>query len=368
MIIVSGDNATLRDTEGKSYVDLASGFGSAILGHNRKSVSDAVAQATGGIWNTGRETHPLFTAARDAVLEHLAAPYKVVAFQPTGGEASECAMRIACHTTGRGRFVGFEKSMHGKSAAASSLSWPTPLHHQACITLPFVPWRSEAEILASLDEVLRDRSVAAVFVEPIQGSNGGFEASRSFYAAVIELCARYGSLSIFDEVLAGWYRCGSASYALDASLSPNILIYGKCISNGFPSSAVLVDESITITPMMLTNTTFSNNPLACAAIVATIQEMNRIDIRRICEQIGADLAQCLRALEGVRILGKGLMWFIQYDNAEQAENVHGRLVSAGIYTSCVSNTIRVMPPATIPMSMLEKSLQTLTMISNAVCR
>jgi acetylornithine/succinyldiaminopimelate/putrescine aminotransferase len=122
-------------------------------------------------------------------------------------EAAEFAMRIAATHTGRREFAGFAQSMHGKSAMTAALSWRNaPLQPNNVHILPFVAQAEEGEILDALSRLLRTQRIAALFVEPIQGTNAAREASIDFYQCAIVLCREDGTLCVFDETLTAQNR------------------------------------------------------------------------------------------------------------------------------------------------------------------
>src|SRR5690606_26021431 len=109
--------------------------------------------------------------ARDLITAILPPGFKPCGIYSTGMESVEFAMRVAASHTGRKKFAGFARSMHGKSALTAGLCWEsTPVGSDRAHILPFLDEKTEAEILERLEALLEGGEIAAVLVEPIQGS------------------------------------------------------------------------------------------------------------------------------------------------------------------------------------------------------
>jgi len=181
----------------------------------------------------------------------------------TGMEVTEFALRIAATHTGRNDFAAFARSMHGKSAMTAALGWSNaPVRPGNVHVLPFVENAGESAILEQLAAVLGAGRIAALLVEPIQGSNAAHEASLGFYDRAMALCREHGALCIFDETLTGLHRTGTMFYGDRLRERPDMLLFAKCLGNGFPVSGIAVRESIDVRPGALPGSTFSGNPMA----------------------------------------------------------------------------------------------------------
>jgi 4-aminobutyrate aminotransferase-like enzyme len=213
MMLSGGSGSFVTTADGRKLLDLAMGFGSVFLGHAHPAVTASVQRQVAGLWNCSRIATP-GQARIDALLsELLPRGMRPAGLYSTGMEAAEFAMRVAATHTGRDGFAGFARSMHGKSAMTASLCWPNaPIRPRTQHLLPFVAEASEPEILDGLVRLLRTQSVAALFIEPIQGSNGAHQASDDFYRKALAACREHGTLCVFDEILTGLYRSGTAFF------------------------------------------------------------------------------------------------------------------------------------------------------------
>ena len=349
-------NDLLFDCDGGSLIDMFSGNGTVWLGHANPRIAGRVADQLGKIWISGGLETQVHIAALAAVERFFPDNYKVAGLYSTGMEASEFALRVARVATGKAGVVGFENSMHGKSLATAFLGWDNrdkvllPQFHR----LPFVSTHKEEDILDRLASVLRSKSVGAVFIEPVQGSGGGYSASGGFYRKVAEQCRRAGALLVFDEILTGFYRTGALFCFSALGVTPDIALLGKAMGNGFPVSGVVVDRRHTIVASMLPGSTYAGNPLASAAICATLDELDRVGIADRVASIEATIKKALAPLpeSGVPVRGRGALWIIELASGDDAHRLALQLFNRGVFVSYAGRYLRLLPAATAELENL----------------
>jgi acetylornithine/succinyldiaminopimelate/putrescine aminotransferase len=276
----------------------------------------------------------------------------------TGMEVAEFAMRIAATHTGRGEFAGFSHSMHGKSAMTAAVAWSNaPLRPQNAHVLDFVAQAEEARILDDLARLLRTRRIAALFVEPVQGSNAAHEASRDFYRGAIDLCRETGTLSVFDETLTGLHRTGPTFYVELLDALPDVLLYAKCLGNGFPVSSIAVKEPIVPTSGALPGSTFAGNPMALAAVEATLIAVGTLPMRENVAAIEKVVRSALAGVHeaGATLRGRGALWCLEFADKDRVERVNATLREADLLVTCSERFIRLLPAATMDPGLLEES-------------
>lgn len=359
-ILSHGNGSVVFTEDGRTLVDLAMGFGAAFLGHSHPVVTASLQQQAGLLWSSGRNPTPA-KARVEALLSALLPPgLRLGGLYSTGMEAAEFAMRVAATHTGRDGFAGFERSMHGKSAMTAALCWANaPLRPENLHTLPFVWDAGEAEILEALDRLLGTKRIAALFVEPIQGSNAAHEASIDFYQRAIALCREHGTLCVFDEILTGLYRTGTRFYVDRLHGPPDMMLFAKCMGNGFPVSALAVGERIPIRPEASPGSTFSGNPLAAAAIDGTLAAMSRLEMGRCVASIEGIVRSTLGQLQpaGAILRGRGALWCLQLGDRIDLEVSLDRIRRDGLLVTCAGRSIRLLPAATIDPQLLKESCE-----------
>lgn len=349
LIIESASNDILVDSDGRSYIDFQSGYGSVIVGHSNKAVVRALAEQADKLWIAGKFRHEQLDQTHQLIESFFNPDYSVAELYSTGMEALEFSLRTAAVQTGKNAFAGFTNSMHGKSLATSSLSWDNDFSIPNFHRMPFVDSLPESEIIAQIEELFQSGTIAAFFVEPIQGSSAGCQASPDFYRSLIALCTAHNVISVVDEVLTGFFRAGYASFSLGNNIFPDVIVFGKSMGNGFPVSAVLLKNSIEVVPAMLPKSTYSANPLACAVICATLDEITRLHVDKKVNAIQALVLEHITPLneEGYSLRGSGALWIIEPPAGVSAYRLGETILQSGVVTSYTDRTIRLLPTATI---------------------
>jgi 4-aminobutyrate aminotransferase-like enzyme len=350
LAISKAENDLVVATDGRKYIDLMTGCGTVFLGHNNPAITTPVQKQLEEIWNTGALATPIRVRASELVDAFVPPQHRLAALYSTGMEAAEFAMRIARIATGRNGVLGFDGCMHGKSTATAYLGWENervrlPDFHR----LPYVSTHSEEAILDMLLRTLSDGSIAAVFLEPLQASSGGHLASPAFYKNIAGLCARYGTLLVVDEILTGFYRTGEPFLFRKLDIHPDVILIGKAMGNGFPVSGVVVDKRYTVQPAMLPGSTYAGNPLAAAAVAATLSEMRLLDMRSRVAHIDETIRSNLMPLQemGFPVRGQGALWIIEVRPEDMNQVVAG-IFQRGVLVAPTGSYVRLLPPATIP--------------------
>jgi 4-aminobutyrate aminotransferase-like enzyme len=357
--IARAENDILVAEDGGRYIDLFAGHGTVWLGHTNKQIATGIIEQLERVWITGGLETAVAVEAQ-AMLETFFPPsHGVMCVYSTGMEAAEFALRVARVATGKVGAIGFEKSMHGKSLATAYLGWDNKDHVElrGFFRLPFVQSCGEDEILCRLGEVLTRHPISAVFIEPLQGIGGGYMASDRFYLEVFRLCREHGALLVFDEILTGFYKTGTAFFFSDLGFVPDIVLVGKAMGNGFPVSGVVVSKRYPIQRAMFPGSTYSGNPLAAAAVVATLRQMRSMDLPRLVSRIEKTIVGSLGPLQeiGVALRGKGAMWLIELPPRFNTDAIVARISEGGVLVSHAGSQIRILPAATIEMSNLERA-------------
>jgi acetylornithine/succinyldiaminopimelate/putrescine aminotransferase len=354
--IAFADNDRLFDEQGRPYIDLFSAHGTTWLGHANPRIAAELTAQVGKLWIAGGLATAVSEEAGQMVEGFFPSSHYLAAFYSTGMEAAEFALRVARAVTGRNGVVGFERSMHGKSLATAHLGWDNHdgIDLSGFYRLPFVRTCSEEEILRRLADILSKGTVSAVFVEPLQASGGGYMASKQFYNELARLCSRHGALTIFDELLTGFYRTGPAFFFADLDFVPDVILIGKSLGNGFPVSGVVVDRRDAISPVMLPGSTYSGNPLAAAAVRATLRELRGLDLLDRVKSIEKVILERLGPLceRGIVLRGRGALWILELPEDIDVEGTVVAIYERGVAIGFTGRILRLLPAATIDLSRL----------------
>jgi acetylornithine/succinyldiaminopimelate/putrescine aminotransferase len=360
--IARAENDVLFDEDGRPYIDLFSAHGAAWLGHTDETIAAAIAGQLGRVWITGGLVTAVSEEARRRLESFFPASHGLAGFYSTGMEAAEFALRLARGATGRNGLIGFERSMHGKSLATACLGWPDrdAMAPRGLVRLPFVPTLSEESLLERLAAAIAGRGVAAVVVEPIQGSGGGHRASDGFYREVARLCALAGTLLVFDEILTGFHRTGRPFVFSDLGVVPDVVLVGKALGNGFPVSAVVATRSLAITRATLPGSTFAGNALACAAVAATLDRMAALDVAARVTAIASVLDSRLRPLKALEIplRGEGALRILEVPEDWPTDALAVDIYRRGVAIGFAGRYLRILPAATIDPARLGSACET----------
>lgn len=357
--IVNAENDILITEDGKRCIDMFSAHGTAWLGHGNRDITGPVSEQIEKVWGTGGLDTPVSIEAKVMVESFFPSTHELGGLYSTGMEAAEFAIRIARVVTKRNGVIGFAQSNHGKSLATAYLGWDNKdnLHLPDFFRIPFVQTCSEKEILRQLTGILESRPVSAVFVEPLQGLGGAYMASHGFYQEVARLCSKNHVLLVFDEILTGFYKTGPEFFYSELGFVPDIILIGKALGNGFPVSGIVVDKKYSIQKEMFPGSTFSGNPLASAAVLATLRQIRAMDLTEKVAHIEKTIIDQFGSLKeiGVTLRGKGALWVIELPSGLNAGDLAENISKSGVLMSYSKHQLRILPAATIEMSNLESA-------------
>jgi glutamate-1-semialdehyde 2,1-aminomutase len=359
--IARGEGPHLFDLDGNVYLDYVGSWGPLILGHCHPRVVKAVEEALrrGASFGapTEAETH-LAELIVDAVPS-----VEMVRLVSSGTEASMSAIRLARGFTGRDLVVKFAGCYHGHvdsllvqaGSSATTLGVPTsPGVPMGCTADTLVLRYNDVEGLAQAFAVQGDH-IAGVIVEPVAGNMGLVTPTDEFLGALRYLTERHGALLIYDEVMTGFRLAYGGAQALYRQM-PDLTVLGKIVGGGLPVGAYggradVMRKVMPAGPVFQAGT-LSGNPLAMAAGIATLQELRDRPPYARLEQLGARLADGLRAAAGEAgvpccLNRQGSMWTLfftagpvtDYDSAKKADTARfarffWALMDRGFYLPC----------------------------------
>lgn len=359
--VTHGRNDLLYTEDGEEFVDLVSSTGAAFLGHANEHVNRHVIEQLGRISCSWTSATAIQDECKARVARHIEDELSLYSLYSSGMEAAEVALRMAHHETKRKRIVGFRNNHHGKSIATQSITGVDPDLPlvDASHRIPFVPERTEAQVLHDLGEVLASDDVAAVFIEPMQGRGGGHCASPDFYRDLQRMTRAAGTLIVCDEIFSGFYRTGRCFRYPDLDIAPDIVLVGKAVGNGFPVAGVLLREHLRFHPKdFRLSSTFSDNPLACAAVVGTLSAMEQIGVEARVDHIERALG-ALRVDPASEVRLKGAACFVELATEGAAAAVHDHLYRHRVLALRRGPVVGLWPPATITDDHLEQVVCTM---------
>jgi 4-aminobutyrate aminotransferase-like enzyme len=398
LAMAQGTGCTLIDEDGKRYLDFVAGIGVGSVGHCHPHYVEALKQ------QAERLTFSSFTTeVRAKFLTLLASvtPKGLSRIQmfSGGAEAVEAAFRLAKSATRKFEFIGFWGGFHGKTGGVLGLLgddfkkelgpfmpglYSAPYGH--CYRCP---WKLTfpscgmacAEHLRQVIRYQTQGEIAAIIVEPVQGTAGNVVPPPGFLQAVQDIAKEHGALLIADEMQTGFGRTGSMWGCDHERLVPDVMTVGKGIAGGFPLSALISTDELTSRKPFAnpsgSSSSYGGNPLASAAGLATLEIIIKDDLVKNAERVGNVMMARLRSMQDRYrcigdVRGRGLMLGLELvRNRESKEPLPKDVTRAlfqeclrrGLVAMCYSPIIRISPPLVISD---DQALQGLELLDEAL--
>ncbi len=411
-IIAGAEGVRITDIDGHSAIDAVGGLWCVNLGYSNDRVKQAIADQLGTLpyYSAFAGTsNPTAIEASHAVREFFAEDGMARVFFTSGGSDSvDVALRLARQyhrlrgQPGRTKFLSLKKGYHGTHFGGASVNGNPRFRHgyepllPGCFHLaapytyrnPFQesdPAKLAQAIAAQMEDEIAFQgadTIAAFIMEPILGAGGVIVPDASFMKLMREICDRHGILMIADEVITGFGRTGDWSGSRHWGVQPDLMTTAKGITSGyFPVGATLVNERVAevfegadAEGAIWTGYTYSAHPVGAAAVVATLEETRRLDLRTNAAARGTQLYEgCLRLQEKHDILGDvrgghGLMTGLELVSDRDAKTpmdgatmkrVHKATWDAGAMVRLGMHNILMSPPLTITETEIDTVLAAL---------
>ncbi|NNN21738.1 MAG: aspartate aminotransferase family protein [Acidimicrobiales bacterium] len=299
---VSGKGAWLFDSEGNRYLDFLAGFGVYALGRSHpvitKALHDAIDMELPSLVQMERSLLPGLLAEQ---LSSKTDGLEKVFFTNSGAESIETAIKFARFATRRKKIVAASHAFHGLTTGALALNGSEEFKKGFDPLIEGVSFIEFGDIDA-LEKEISNKDVAAFVVEPIQGK-GVFVATPKYWSAASEICNKYGTLLVVDEVQTGLNRTGKFFAYNHYGISPDIVTVAKALSGGFmPIGAVLMRTEIhkkvysSMDRAMVHSSTFGSNLYSMVAGLATLKVMEDESISQHVLETGRNFMERIREL------------------------------------------------------------------------
>ncbi|HNX22755.1 MAG TPA: aspartate aminotransferase family protein [Spirochaetota bacterium] len=362
---VKGDGSYLYDQDNKKYVDFLSGIAVSALGYSNAAYQKALHGQIDKIIHSSNLflNQEQIEAAR--LISETSFPGKSL-FVNSGTEANEAAIKLARRygiSIHRKKFkiVTFTGSFHGRTFGSMSATAQSKIHAGFGPIVPgfiYAPYNDKKAIRKILK---RDKHIAAVMLELIQGESGINVADADFVKEIFETCNQKGILTIIDEVQTGIGRTGQTYAHQHYNVTPDILTLAKGLGGGIPIGAIHAKNFLSEHfPQGSHGTTFGGNHLACAAASAVLNEVKK---KQFVSAVNASSLYMFDRLKKIKqktgyiksLRGMGL--HIGVEIAEEGKPLVKEALNEKLIINCVAgNVIRIMPPLNISMKTLEEGM------------
>lgn len=361
VVLERGEGVFVWDVDGKKYYDFLSAYSAVNQGHCHPRIIKTLTEQANKLTLTSRAFYNDALGEYEKFITNYFGFDKVLPMN-TGAEGVETAMKLARKwayekkgiAENQAKIIVCEGNFHGRTISIISASTdPESNKNFGPYTPGFVviPYNDTA----ALAEALKDKSIAAFLVEPIQGEAGVVVPDEGYLKKCFDLCKSANVLFIADEIQTGIARTGKRLACDYENVRPDVLILGKALSGGtYPVSAVLADDEVMlcIKPGQH-GSTYGGNPLACRITVTALQVVVEEQMAENANRLGTLLRKELAAIKSDTITlvrGKGLLNAIVINpkNGKTAWNVCLQLAENGLLAKPThGNIIRFAPPLVI---------------------
>ncbi len=355
---VKGLGCTIWDDKGTEYLDLYGGHAVISVGHCHPKYVAALKDQLEKIgFYSNSVKNPLQEELAGKLGEICGYPDYSLFLDNSGAESNENAMKMASFHTGKDRIIAFRRSFHGRTSGAVAVtdnpSIVSPFN--ACHKVSFCDLGDAGAVEAEL----KKGDVAGVIIEGIQGCGGIHIPSPEFFAALRELCDKYGACLIADEVQSGYGRSGKFFAHQWAGIEADIITMGKGIANGFPCGGILISPKFKAVKGML-GTTFGGNYLAMAGANAVLDIIKEENLVQNAYEVGEYLKAGIPASPRIKeVRGRGLMIGIEF-NEPVADIRRALLFDKHIFTGVAGkNMVRLLAPLVLTKADAEKFIKAL---------
>ena len=379
LAMARGRGSRLYDEDGNEYIDFIAGIAVGSVGHCHPHYVRRLQE------QAGKLTFGSFTTdVRAKFLELLASvtPPGLSRIQlfSGGAEAVEAAFRLAKSATGKHEFLGFTGAFHGKTGGVLPLLWGdfkkglgpfTPGCYSApyayCYRCPLALTHPDCS-LACVEEtrgVIRNQTggaIAAVIIEPMQGTAGNVIPPPGFLPAIQSIAKENGALLIADEMITGFGRTGRMWGVDHDGVVPDVMTVGKGVGGGFPLSGLVSTDELTAHPPFSnpsgSSSSYGGNPLASAAGLASLEIITRENLVENSERVGrAMLARLRQMQEKHRVIGdvrgKGMLLGLELVRDRKTKELVSKDDTKKLFQECLRRglvamsytpKIRINPP------------------------
>lgn len=390
--VEKGEGCVIEDVDGNKYIDFFAGVGVASLGYNHPKYVKMMQEQVSKI-HVGS-----FTSRHRAELSRLLSTIAVgdlkrTQYYSSGAEAVEAALRLAKSYTGKTEFIGFWGGFHGKTQGVLGLLGDTfkydmgPLPFGRYLT-PYANCRhcpfgmniqdcafKCVDFIKQKIKYETTNSIAAVVVEPIQGTAGNVIPPEGFLVELRKLADEIGALLIADEMITGFGRTGKMFGCQHDNIVPDIITIGKGFGGGFPMTGLMSrDEIIFSKPFANpsgSSSSYGGNPLASTAAYSTIMIIQEDGLVENSARVGSFMLDRLMTFKEKfpfvgDVRGKGLMIGMELVDINNPEEKLDKKYTQMIFQECLKRgliimgynpDIRINPPLIITEEIAEEGIE-----------
>ena len=374
------------DDQGKKYLDFCTGIAVCSIGHCHPALTAAIQKQAGELLHVSN----LFQIPQQAELakviveNHVKIPGKVF-FSNSGAEANDGLIKMARRfghknrqANGEARYevITFSQSFHGRTLGSMAATAQAKIHEGFDPLLPGFRYSLFNDLTALASAI--SPITAAILLEPIQGEGGVYSATPEFLQGIFALAKKHDLLVLFDEVQAGFGRCGDsmAWRTICPEIEPDGISWAKGMGGGFPIGSFwvndrLIDDTTPLSSLMNPGShgsTYGGNPLACAASLAVLEVIETEKLSQHAQEMEALIRKEFATwdhsiFDDLRGAGLLLGFGIKANSIPAVEGktpaqvIVGEFIKHGLLTVPAGpNTVRILPPLTVTAAEIHEAL------------
>ena len=355
MVMELGQGCRVWDNEGNEYVDAFAGIAVNSLGYNHPVLVKAISEQASKLMHCSNLYYTEIQAKALRVVAEATGMDRIF-FANCGAEGNEGAMKLArkygvSKAPTKYKIISADESFHGRTFDTLAATGHDYYHVGYGPLSPghvLVPYGDIKALEAQMDD-----DVCAVLLEPIQGEGGVHVPPAEYLQQVRALCDKHDALLIFDEVQTGVARTGKWFAYMHSGVKPDVLTFAKGIGGGFPVAGFAVPERLAhVFKPGDHGGTFGGNPLACAAVYATLTTIKSEGLVDKVAEKGEYFKNELRKLQEkypdkvTDVRGCGLM--LGMEVAGEGKPIVESCLANNVIVNCTAgNVIRIVPPLII---------------------
>lgn len=364
IVLDHGDGAYVYDSSGKKYIDFLAGIAVNVLGHAHPALVRAVTEQAKKMIHCSNLYYTQAQADAAARLAKLSRLGKVF-FGNSGAEANEGAIKLARKHAwrkdpGKIEIITAYHSFHGRTLASLTATGQ-PHYHEGFGPLPggfsYVDYGDGDALEKKMSE-----KTCAVMLETIQGEGGVHVPPPGYLEKARELCNKYDACLILDEIQCGMGRTGTLFAYEQFGVKPDIVTLAKGLAGGVPIGAFIASDKVAAAFAPGDHgSTFGGNPLACAAALAVLDEMEKPEFLPHVAKVGAYFQDQLGALREkyprliTEVRGRGLMLGAQL--ARPGRDVVNDCLARGAIINCTAgDVLRFVPPLIVTEEQVDEMI------------
>lgn len=395
IVVEEAKGSTVTDVDGNTFIDIIGGIGVNGLGHSHPRIVQAiqaqVAKASVGSFTSAPRVELLEQISKNRPSEKV---HRTQLYS-SGAEAVESALRLAKCATGKTEFVSFWGAFHGKTMGVLSLMgsdfkdqfgpfvpgsrisrYPHPYHCPTGMNADSFAAACAEELRKNLKADPK-ADIAAIIIEPMQGTAGNVIPSDLFLPAIKSIAKEIGALLIVDEMITGFGRTGKYWGMSHSGVEPDIVTLGKQFGGGFPISALISTDEITASKPWSnpsgSSSSYGGNPLGAAAANESLKVIESERLVENSKQVGAYFLKKISPMVDRysfvgETRGRGLFLAIEMVKDKTTKEPLSKVATNRIFSECLkrglltmayASSFRIQPAMTIDEATVDHAVSIL---------